>query len=114
MAIGDTLLHATPESVSMAWFCVKLGLNAIQSNHQLYSLFGSRLISITEIMILVPHYNQLYDERQKPGFKSSGLIDKLLCDVVDVYVAVLDFLFAIKRHVEARTLATMRHSKCST
>jgi hypothetical protein len=112
MAIGDTLLHATPESVSMAWFCVKIGLNAIQSNHQLYSLFGSGLTSMTEIMILVPHYNQLYDERQKSGFKSNDLIDKLFRDVVDVYVAVLDFLYAIKRHVEARTLATMRHGKC--
>lgn len=54
MDIGDTLLHATPESVSMAWFCVKLGLGAIRSNHLLYSLFGSGLTSITEIMILIP------------------------------------------------------------
>lgn len=109
--IGDTFLHATPESVSMAWFCVKLGLNAIQSNHQLYSLFGSGLTSMTEIMILIPHYSQLYDERQKPGFKSTELIEKLFRDVVDVYVAVLDFLFAIQRHVQARTLSTMRHGK---
>jgi len=114
MAIGDNLLHATPESVSMAWFCVKLGLKAIQSKHQLYSLFGSGLTSMTEIMILVPHYNQLYDERQKPGLQSNDLIDKLFRDVVDVYVAVLDFLYAIKRHVEARTLATMRHGKCQS
>lgn len=95
----------------MAWFCVKLGLNAIQSNHQLYSLFGSGLTSMTEIMILIPHYSQLYDERQRPGSTSNELIDKLFRDVVDVYVAVLDFLFAIQRHVEARTLATMRHGK---
>jgi hypothetical protein len=112
ITIGDTLLHATPESVGMAWFCVKLGLNAIQSNHQLYSLFGSGLTSMTEIMILIPHYSQLYDERQKSGSTASELIDKLFRDVVDVYVAVLDFLFAIQRHVEARTLATMRHGKC--
>lgn len=107
--IGDALLEVTPESVSMAWFCVRLGLNAMQSNHQLYSLFGSGLTSMTEIMILVPHYNQLYDERQKPGFKSNDLIEKLFRDVVDVYVAVLDLLFAIKRHVEASTLGKMRH-----
>jgi hypothetical protein len=111
IAIGDALVHATPESVAMAWFCVKLGLNAIKSNHQLYSLFGSGLTSMTEIMILIPHYGQLYDERQKSDVKSNELVEKLFRDVVDVYVAVLEFLFAIKRHVEARTLATMRHDK---
>ncbi|GAB7329971.1 hypothetical protein MBLNU13_g01668t3 [Cladosporium sp. NU13] len=56
ITIGDTLLHATPESVGVAWFCVKLELNAIQSNHQLYSLFGSGLTSMTEIMIPIPHH----------------------------------------------------------
>jgi hypothetical protein len=100
-----------PESAGMAWFCVKLGLNAIKSNHQLYSLFGSGLTSMTEIIILIPHYSQLYDERQKLDVKSNELVEKLFRDVVDVYVAVLGLLFAIKRPVEARTLATMRHGK---
>jgi hypothetical protein len=63
IAVGDKLLKGTPESVSMAWFCVKLGLNAMQSNYQLYSLFGSGLTSMTEIMILIPHYDQLYETR---------------------------------------------------
>lgn len=108
IAVGDKLLKGTPESVSMAWFCVKLGLNAMQSNYQLYSLFGSGLTSMTEIMILIPHYDQLYDERQKPGFESNDLIEKLFRDV---YVAVLDFLFSIKRHLEASTLGKMRHGK---
>lgn len=111
IAIGDAILHATPETVAMAPFSVKLGLHAIQSNYQLYSLFGSGLTSMTEIMKFVLHYSQLYDEQQKPGFQSKELIEKLFRDVVDVYDAVLDFLFAIKRHVEARTLATMRHGK---
>jgi hypothetical protein len=113
IAVGDKLLKGTPESVSMAWFCVKLGLNAMQSNYQLYSLFGSGLTSMTEIMILIPHYDQLYDERQKPGFKSNELIEKLFRDVTEVYVAVLDFLFSIKRHLEASTLGKVKHGKCN-
>jgi hypothetical protein len=108
IAVGDSLLKSTPESVSMAWFCVKLGLNAMQSNYQLYSLFGSGLTSMTEIMILIPHYDQIYDERQKPGFKSNDLVEKLFRDVIEVYVAVLDFLFSIKRHLEASNLGKMR------
>jgi hypothetical protein len=71
MAIGDTLLHATPESVSMARFSVKLS-NACQSRAKEAVELVVALDGIeSEIMILVPHYNQLYDERQKPGFKSS-------------------------------------------
>lgn len=62
-------------------------------------------------MILIPHYDQLYDERQKPGFESNDLIEKLFRDVTEVYVAVLDFLFSIKRHLEASTLGKMRHGK---
>jgi ankyrin repeat protein len=108
--VGDKLLKATPESVSMAWFCVRLGLNAMQSNYQLYSLFGLGLTSMTEIMILIPHYDQLYDERQKPGFESNDLIEKLFRDVTSVYVAVLDFLFSVKRHIEASTLGKFRHA----
>jgi ankyrin repeat protein len=108
--VGDKLLSRTPESVSMAWFCVKLGLNAVQSNYQLYSLFGSGLTSMTEIMILIPHYDQFYDERQKPGFESNDLIEKLFRDVTSVYVAVLDFLFSVKRHIEASVLGKVRHA----
>jgi ankyrin repeat protein len=108
--VGDKLLKGTPESVSMAWFCVKLGLNAMQSNYQLYSLFGSGLTSMTEIMILIPHYDQLYDERQKPGFESNDLTEKLYRDVTSVYAAVLDFLFSVKRHIEASALGKVRHA----
>ena len=108
--VGDKLLKGTPESVSMAWFCVKLGLNAMQSNYKLYSLFGSGLTSMTEIMILIPHYDQLYDERQNPEFESNDLVEKLLRDIISVYVAVLDFLFSIKRHIEASTLGKFRHA----
>ncbi|KAM0694964.1 hypothetical protein Q7P36_005320 [Cladosporium allicinum] len=108
--VGDKLLKGTPESVSMAWFCVKLGLNAMQSNYQLYSLFGSGLTSMTEIMILIPHYDQLYDERQKPGFEPNDLIEMLFRDVTSVYAAVLEFLFSVKRHIEASGLGKARHA----
>jgi hypothetical protein len=108
--LGQPLIKSAPESVSMAWFCVQLGLKAMQSHHQLYSLFGSGLTSMTEILILIPHYDQLYDERQKPGFKSTQLVDKLFRDVTSVYIAVLEFMFSIKRHIETSTLGKFRHA----
>jgi ankyrin repeat protein len=110
MTVGDVVIKCAPESIGMAWFFVKLGLNAIQSNHQLYSLFGSGLTSMTEIMILIPHYDQLYDERQKPGFESNDVVEKLFRDVTAVYVAVLDFMFSIKRHIQASALGKVRHA----
>ena len=108
--VGDKVFRFAPESVSMAWFCVKLGLDAMQSNYQLYSLFGSGLTSMTEIMILIPHYDQLYDERQKSGFEPNDLIEKLFRDVIEVYVAVLDFLFSVKQHIEAKALGKFGHA----
>lgn len=106
---GNTLMEGAPESVGLAWFAVKITLSAIQSNYELYNLFGSGLSDISEIMIIVRHYDRLYDERAKPQWKASALVDKLFQDVVAAYTAVLDFSFAIKRHLTAGTLTRIKH-----
>ena len=58
ISVGNFLMTGAPESVGMAWFVVKIGLNAVKSNYELYSLFGSGLTAVTEIMVLVPHYGR--------------------------------------------------------
>ncbi|KAK5653004.1 hypothetical protein OQA88_9290 [Cercophora sp. LCS_1] len=109
VSAGNTLMEGAPESVGLAWFAVKITLSAIQSNYELYNLFGSGLSDISEIMIIVRHYDRLYDERSKPGWKASALVDKLFQDVVASYTAVLEFSFAIKRHLTAGTLTRFKH-----
>ena len=102
-------MTGAPESVGMAWFVVKIGLNAVKSNYDLYSLFGSGLTTVTEIMILVPHYDELFHERRSTKASSSEMEDLLYRDIVATYAAVLDFCFAIKRHLEASRLKQLGH-----
>ena len=106
---GNTVMEGAPESVGLAWFAIKLTLSAIQANYELYTFFGTGLTDISEIMIIVRHYDDLYDEQDKPGWKPSPLVDKLFQDIIAAYAAVLDFSFAIKRHLTAGTLARVRH-----
>jgi len=109
VAAGDFLTKNAPESVGMAWYAVKLTLTAIHSNYDLYTFFGSGLSDISEIMIIVRHYDRLYDERSKPQWKPSPLVEKLFQDVISAYAAVLDFSFAIKRHLTAGSLTRIKH-----
>ncbi|EAQ84541.1 hypothetical protein CHGG_08555 [Chaetomium globosum CBS 148.51] len=110
VAAGDFLTKNAPESVGMAWYAVKLTLTAIHSNYDLYTFFGSGLSDVTEIMIIVRHYDRLYDERSKPQWKPSPLVEKLFQDVIGAYAAVLDFSFAIKRHLTAAGIeGTVQH-----
>lgn len=93
----------------MAWFAIKLTLTAIHGNYDLYTFFGTGLSDISEIMIIVRHYDRLYDERSKPEWKPSPLVEKLFQDVIGAYAAVLDFSFAIKLHLTAGALTRIRH-----
>ncbi|KAF1976169.1 hypothetical protein BU23DRAFT_528521 [Bimuria novae-zelandiae CBS 107.79] len=109
--VGNYAMKGAPESVGLAWFAVKLTLSAIQSNYELYAFFGSGLTDISEIMIMIPHYDRLYDERSKPqtNWKPSPVVEKLFQDIIATYAAVLRFSFSIKRHLSAGTLAKIRH-----
>jgi hypothetical protein len=93
----------------MAWYAIKLTLTAIHGNYDLYTFFGTGLSDISEIMIIIRHYDLLYDERSKPEWKPSPLVEKLFQDVISAYAAVLDFSFAIKRHLTAGALTRIKH-----
>ncbi|KAK4043889.1 ankyrin-3 [Parachaetomium inaequale] len=109
VAAGDFVTKNAPESVGMAWYAIKLTLTAIHSNYDLYTFFGSGLSDISEIMIIVRHYDRLYDERSKPQWKPSPLVEKLFQDVIGAYAAVLEFSFAIKRHLTAGAMTKIKH-----
>lgn len=106
---GDFVTKNAPESVGMAWYAVKLILTAIHTNYDLYTFFGSGLSNISEIMIIVRHFDRLYDERSRPRWKPSLLVEKLFQDIISAYAAVLNFSFAIKRHLTAGALTRIRH-----
>jgi hypothetical protein len=107
--LGDYATTGAPESVGLAWYAVRVTLAAIQNNYDLYNFFGTGLIDISEIMIIIPHYDRLYDERQKPGWTPSDIVEKLFRDIIEIYQAVLDFSLAVKRHLEGRVADKIRH-----
>ncbi|KAK7934575.1 hypothetical protein PG985_000070 [Apiospora marii] len=100
ISVGNYAMEGAPESVGLAWFGVTLVLKAIESDFKLYGLFGSGLTDITEIMVLIPHYDRMYDERSSPTWKSTPIVEKLFRDIVNAYTAVLHFSFSVKRHIE--------------
>jgi len=110
VTIGNYAMTGAPESIGLAWFAVKLTLSAIQSNYDLYLFFESALTDITEIMIIIPHYYNLYNERSKANkSKLSAMVGKLFDIIKAAYIAILSFSFPVKRHIRAGTLVRLRY-----
>lgn len=106
---GSFMMKNAPESVGVAWFAISLTLKAISNNYSLYALFGTGLTDITEVMVIITHYDRLYDQRQKSGFKVSPLVDKLFRETIAAYAAVLDFSFSVKKHMSGKAIDKLRH-----
>ncbi|KAL2148960.1 hypothetical protein VTH82DRAFT_1646 [Thermothelomyces myriococcoides] len=106
---GDFATQSAPESVGMAWFAIRLTLNAINANYELYTFFGTGLSDVSEIMIIVRQYDRLYNEKTKPYWKSNPSVEQLFQNVIGAYASVLEFSYAIKRHLTAGTLARIKH-----
>ncbi|KAI0814195.1 ankyrin repeat-containing domain protein [Xylaria sp. FL0064] len=107
--VGNFVMQGAPESAGLAWLAVRLTSSAIQGNYELYSLFGTGLTDITEIMVLIPHYDQLYDDGPKNLRKGDSLVGILFDNITEAYIAVLRFSFEIRRHVSASTLTKVTH-----
>jgi GTPase SAR1 family protein len=110
IAIGNVFVTGAPESVGLAWFAITKALGAIQSNFQLYALFGSGLTDITETMVTIQHFDNLYDQRTKAEFEASGIVKSLFGHIRSIYAAILDFGFSVHRHISGGKLAQYRHA----
>ncbi|KAI3333131.1 ankyrin repeat-containing domain protein [Ustulina deusta] len=99
---------AGPEG--LVWTAVKIILGAVQSNYNLYVLFGAGLTDVCDVMLLVTHYDRLNDEGAKLVWKPSEMVLKLLDTIVKTYVAVFNFSFSIKRHLTGGLKARLRHA----
>ena len=107
--IGNYATKNAPESVGLAWYAVTLILGGIRNNYELYTLFGTGLSDISELMIIIPHYDRLFDERGTSGWTPSGVLELLFDDIIKAYVAVLKFSLAVKMHLEAKLTSRIGH-----
>ena len=99
--ITDYAMKGAPETVGLAWWGIKQVLNAVQNNYKLYGFFGTALGDITEMMVVIRTYDKLYDERGKSSWKASDMVNELFKHIRDVYQAILDFSYSVKKHLGA-------------
>ena len=109
VAAGSLMTKNAPESIGVAWYAISLSLKAISNNYSLYALFGKGLTDITEVMIIILHYDRVYDRYQGPNSETSDIVRKLFRDTVSAYVAVLDFSFSVKKHMSGDAVDKIRH-----
>ena len=64
---------------------------------------------IRQMMVVIKHFDQMYDERKKPEFEASELVKALFGHVRATYAAILDFGFSVHRHLSGGKLAKLRH-----
>jgi len=110
VAIGNFAMTGAPETVGLAWFAVKQVLNAVQNNYKLYGFFGQALTNITEMLVLIRTYDKLYDERKVANWQASEIVGELFSQIRNVYEAILDFSFSVKKHISGGKMAKVGHA----
>ncbi|KAL9582926.1 MAG: hypothetical protein Q9212_003010 [Teloschistes hypoglaucus] len=108
--IGDLAVKQVPKTIGLAWFATKPLLNALQSNYRLYTSFRNALSNITEMMVLIRTYDNLYKQRKTTGWKLSDMASELFLQIRHVYVAILDFSYSVRIHIKAGRLAEIGHA----
>jgi hypothetical protein len=103
IAVGDYMVKGSPETVALAWWAVKQILGGIQNNYKLYGFFGSALANITDAMVVIRTYDRLYDERNKVEWTASEVVRELMKHIQNMYAAILDFSWSVKKHVKGGT-----------
>lgn len=101
--VGDYMVKGAPETVALGWWAIKQVLGGIQNNYKLYGFFGTALAHITDAMVLIATYDRLYDERNRVEWTASDVVQKLLKHIRSVYAAILDFSWAVRKHVKGGT-----------
>ncbi len=110
VAIGDFAMKGAPETVGLAWFAIKQVLNAVQNNYKLYDFFGQALTNITEMLVLIQTYDKLYDERKSSSWQASDIVEELFSQIRNVYAAILDFSYSVKKHIKGGKMAKVGHA----
>lgn len=109
ITVGNFATSGAPECVGLAWYAVKTILGAIQSNYELYGIFGSGLTNMTEIMLITAHYDRLFYEKSKGGWEPSEVVAALFKTITNVYSSILDFSFSVKRHITGNAWQKLKH-----
>jgi len=106
---ANVAMDAAPESIGLAWFAIKQVLNAIQNDYKLYATFNTALNDITEMTVLVQTYDKIFQADETQG--GGGIYHELFVSIIDVYTSILDFSYAVKKHITASKVSKLKHAK---
>ena len=108
LTFGNVTMTAAPESIGLAWFAISNVLGAIQNDYKLYETFNAGLKDITDMMVLVRTYDRIYEGH---AIRVSGSIyAELSKSILEVYVSILDFSYAVRKHVTGGTRSKVMHA----
>lgn len=108
LTFGDVAMTAAPESIGLAWFVIKNALGAIQNDYKLYELFNAGLKDITDMMVLVRTYDNIY---KGYAIKASGsILEELSKSILEAYVSILDFSYAVRKHITGGKRSKLVHA----
>ncbi|KAL9606433.1 MAG: hypothetical protein Q9179_000399 [Wetmoreana sp. 5 TL-2023] len=108
--IGDSAMKGAPETANLAWFGVRLVLDAVQNNYKLYVFFGEALGNVTEMMVLIRHYDILYDDHKSSSTKASDILGGLFSQTRNAYATILEFSYSIRKYIKSGKKAKIRHA----
>ena len=108
LSFGDVAMTAAPESIGLAWFVIKNVLGAIQNDYKLYELFNAGLKDITDIMVLVKTYDNIYKSHAVKA--SGGIFEELFKSILEVYVSILDYSYAVRKHITGGKRSKLVHA----
>ena len=105
---GDASMQAAPQSVGLVWFAISQTLGAIQNDYKLYGTFNVALNDITEMMVLIRTYDNIYQGHcnQTDG----SIYQELYKGILDVYISILDFSYTVKKHISGGKRSKLVHA----
>ncbi|KAG8526288.1 uncharacterized protein KY384_000281 [Bacidia gigantensis] len=105
---GNVAMIAAPESVGVVWFAVEKVLSAIQNDYNLYGTFNVALHDISEMMVLVRTYDEVFQDRRGKG--DGSIFHELSKSILEVYISILDFSYAVRKYLSGGKRAKIGHA----
>ncbi|KAI5850164.1 hypothetical protein DFP73DRAFT_222812 [Morchella snyderi] len=102
--IGDIAIQHNPHIVALAWAGFRFLLNVVSAHTENMKSIGESFSKLLRIICCCDIYERLYIN------ESLAISGQLVDSIVDLYVAVLEYLFYAEEHVQKGTAAQVCNS----
>ena len=110
MKIGDLAIKSAPESIGLAWTGIRLCLHAVEDDFATFNLFSTAAADIIGILISCRAYGRMYGEGSKGPAEFQELNTKVVGYIPNIYIDILEFSYAMKKHMNRNTGSIFRPS----